>query len=163
MKTTTDYVKVVTYQSDVFPSAKTNLHAEAEIIAWADANPILWKIVSESRSKVFGKNAITYMDCERGDGLELARLFVLRRELAAPVDSIFRWRAAFTHEHYNDKSFASGFFQQHDGKYDRGCLELDYTKATLDEVIKRFVVWSEQVHRPTKTVKLDGVVVRTFA
>jgi len=76
-------------------------------------------------------------------------------------ESIFVWRAQFTIKHFQDKGFRGGFFQQHDAKYPRSCLTLDYTPETLQEVLDRFCEWMDHAYN-TRYLTLNGVTVRTF-
>jgi tRNA/tmRNA/rRNA uracil-C5-methylase (TrmA/RlmC/RlmD family) len=76
-------------------------------------------------------------------------------------DSIFVWRAKFTLEHYQDKKFTGGFFQQHDAKYPRSCLTLDYTPETFNEVLDRFCAWMDRAY-DTDYVTINKMIVRTF-
>ena len=71
------------------------------------------------------------------------------------------WRAKFTLEHYQDKGFRGGFFQQHDAKYPRSCLTLDYTLETQQQVLDRFCAWMDQSNE-TDHVTINGLTVRTF-
>jgi hypothetical protein len=171
MKTVEVIRKPVTrYISDVVPEVVGDCEVDAEVIAWADANPVVWKIVMGTRSKVFGKNSSTYMGFERGDSptAVLARVSYLKDVTSAPDttslhENIFAWRARFTIEHYTDKGFKGGFFQQFDGTYDRGSMCLDYTPKLLDEVVKHFLEWCDVGYKfPTASVKLDKAVIRTF-
>ena len=76
---------------------------------------------------------------------------------------IFGWRARFTLEHYRCKGFGGGCFQQHDGQYNRSCLNLDYTPDTLDEVIERFLAWCDVGYKfPTASVSVNGKTIRKF-
>lgn len=66
-------------------------------------------------------------------------------------DPFWGWRAKFTLKHYGSKGFRGGYFQQFDGKYSRGCADLDYTPATRDEVLDRFLAWCNAGYRfPTR-------------
>jgi hypothetical protein len=173
MKTTETTHVVVTYTSEICPEVFSTNPADGEIIAWGDAHPVAWKIVTGTRSKPFGKNASTYMGCQRGDlpGSALSRLRTFRSELECSGCNKFfsspqtpptlTWRARFTMDHYKDKGFRGGFFQQFDGTYNRGCAYLDYTPVTLDEVVARFVAWCG-LPFPTCAVKIDGKVIRTY-
>ena len=72
-------------------------------------------------------------------------------------DSIFVWRAKFTLEHYQDKKFTGGFFQQHDAKYPRSCLTLDYTPETLEEVLGRFCAWMDRGYETDHVTINNGI------
>jgi hypothetical protein len=136
-----------------------------EVIDWADANPVVWKIVQSTRSKVFGKSAYP----NGSDTLGRAAYFKAQLEphfdppaFQTPA-TFWMWRARFTLEHYEDKNFRSGFFQQWDGTYDRGCAYLDYTPDTLDEVVQAFADWCGGKKGifgyETKEIRLDGKTV----
>ena len=155
MKTDTNYVRVVTYVSEVRPDVTSQHEHDADLIAWGDERPIAWKIVTENRSAAFGKKS------EPSNRTTLDLLAKLRAALLeADEDSIWCWRAEFTLAHYADKKMVGGFFQQWDGKYDRGCVHLDYTPKTRGEVVERFVAWCGDTFE-TKAVKIDGEVVWT--
>jgi hypothetical protein len=76
-------------------------------------------------------------------------------------NSIFPWRARFTLDHYRDKGFRGGFFQQWDASFPRSCLTLDYTKDTLEEVIDRFCGWMDPYYRSVR-VTLNGEAIHTL-
>lgn len=157
-------VKRILYYSKHDDALVTDYAPHAEAIDWADANPIVWKIVTGVRSKNFGARGSQYMGCNRNDspGSAISRAAVFKQEVERK-DSFFGWRARFTLEHYGEKGFKSGFFQQFDGSFNRGCSYLDYTPATLDEVVKRFLAWCDARYKfPTKQVLLDKKVIRTF-
>lgn len=163
MKTHEHVVKSIVYSSDVVPEIVGAGEYDAEVIAWADAKPVVWKIVMGTRSKPWGKNASTYMGFERGDSPRgaLARAGHMRCALQEP--GIWGWRARFTIEHYTDKGFKGGFFQQFDGTYDRGSMYLDYTPKTLDTVINHFIEWCDVGYKfPTAAIKLDKKIIKTF-
>jgi len=153
----------VRFASSVHPKIVTTHKGLAEVIAWADANPVVWKIVMGSRSAPFGKNASTYMGYQRGDSptMALQRAATFKDELRG--SGFFGWRARFTLAHYSDKGIKGGFFQQFDGTYTRGSSYLDYTPATLDEVIGEFLKWCDVGYRfPTCEVWLDKKPIRKF-
>ena len=64
-------------------------------------------------------------------------------------------------EHFRERGFTGGFFQQHDARYPRHCLSLDYTPETLEEVIDHFAQWCGSDYR-TARVTVDGEVVRSM-
>jgi hypothetical protein len=159
-------VKREEYVSDVRPDIVGSTSFDADTILWADANPIAYKIVTGHRSMPFGKASSTYIGWAQGSDSNSAVLHRLRTlKLAIDETTIFGWRARFTMDHYDDKGFRGALFQQFDGKYDRGCMLLDYTTGTVDEVVKRFLEWCDAGHRfPTQSVKLvvKGKLVRTI-
>ena len=134
------------YASEAHPEIETESKELGDVIAWADAHPTAWKIVTGTRSAPFGRESSTYMGFQRGPSPQaaLARVTTLMKQAKAvdgSSDSIFSWRARFTLEHYGDNGFKGGFFVQHDGQYERGSLDLDFTPETLDEVVQRYVSW----------------------
>jgi hypothetical protein len=167
MKTANVITSTLTYSSEIVPEVHTTIDSLAEVIVWADANPVVWKIVTGTKSKAFGRNSSEYMGCQRADtpraALDRAAHFkrIVDGEEADRY-GFWQWRAHFTMEHYNDKGFTGGFFQQFDGKFDRGCCYLDYTPKTRDEVIDRFLDWCANgpCRYETASIKIDHVVVR---
>jgi hypothetical protein len=162
-----------TFRSDVRADIVTTDPRLAQVIAWADENPVVWDIVTKTRSKAFGVGSCVYIGwAQRSTAPEavLERLWHVK-ELVDGGDSwmriregegsIFVWRARFTLEHYRDKGFRGGFFQQHDANYPRSCLTLDYTPETLEEVLDRFCAWMASSY-DTRRITVDGETVRKF-
>ncbi|NUM55778.1 MAG: hypothetical protein HUU46_19225 [Candidatus Hydrogenedentes bacterium] len=157
------------YTSDDLPCIQTEDERLAKVIAWADGHPYVWQCVCGRRSKAFGKNSSVYIGwAQRSDApsaiLERARHLyeLVHGEYPyASENSIFVWRAKFTLEHFGDKEFTGGFFQQHDEKYPRSCLVLDYTASTLPDVLDRFEQWMDKYHDTTR-ITVDGETVRTY-
>lgn len=153
MKTTKTTMTMVTYRSEVLTDVCTEDPELAAVIKWADETNA-WKIVTGHKSKAFGKKSCEYIGWAQGSDdpgaiLERARRFcatarpdIHRDFLAAGGPAIFRWRGSFTLRHFTDKGFTGGFFQQHDGSYDRNCMTLDYTPATLPAVLRNFMEWA---------------------
>lgn len=166
MKTEEKIERYTLYTSDVVPGVATTDEGLAEVIAWADANPKVWRIVRENKSKLFGRNGNHYHGCERGEGADrvLDRAAHFRWELKKDTVPFFQWRARFTLEYYGEKGFKTGFFQQFDGTYDRNCTYLDYVPGTLEEVINQFAAWCDTgpCRYSTVAIKLDGKVVRKY-
>lgn len=169
MKTTQETIHRRVFISDDLPCIQTEDERLAKVIAWADSHPYVWQCVCGRRSKAFGKNSSVYVGwAQRSDApsaiLERARhLYELVHDeypYAAP-DSIFVWRAKFTLEHFGDKEFTGGFFQQYDAKYPRSCLTLDYTPETFEEVLDKFCQWMDRYY-DTVRVTVDQRTVRTF-
>jgi hypothetical protein len=155
------------WTSDVRPEIGTTEPPLAEVIAWADAHPCAWDVVTRARSKAFGLGSCEYIGwAQRGMAptavLERARhlhgLAEGRDAFQGPA-SIFAWRARFTLEHYRDKGFTGGSFRQHDGQFHRLCMTMDYTPETLGDVVTRFIAWCGRDCR-TEYVTLDSKVVR---
>ena len=138
------------------------------MIQWSDEHSIVWDIVTKTRSKAFGRRSCLYIGWAQSSMAPDAILERVRhfKELADSKsayhnDSIFTWRARFTLEHYLDKGFRGGFFQQHDAKYPRSCLTLDYTPETLELVLDKFCTWIDHTY-DTRKISIDGKTVRVF-
>jgi hypothetical protein len=180
VRTTTRVVEVRTFASEVRPDVTSEREVDGEVIAWADAHPQAYKIVTSSKSKAFGLGSTSYLGCDqRGDSPEVivARLARLRTYAEGQdgasgggVSDVFTWSARFTLERFGDRGFTGGFLQEHcvhtDGReYPRHCLTLDHTPETLQEVIDRFVAWADagpSRYPGRRRVTLDGALVRTF-
>ncbi len=169
MKTVTETITNIVYQSEFLPNVRSINPAFARIIAWADDHPVVWRVVTERRSKAFGLGSCEYIGwaqkSKEPDAI-LERVWHMHElgEGKSPYhdrDSIFVWRAKFTLEHYQDKKFTGGFFQQHDAKYPRSCLTLDYTPETFSEVLDRFCAWMDRAY-DTDHVTINKMTVRTF-
>ncbi len=169
MKTTEETITKKIYQSEVVSEIRTSDPGFAHIIAWADNHPVVWKIVTGRRSKAFGLGSCVYIGwAQRSMApeaiLERVRYIHELVEGESPYhheNSIFAWRARFTLEHYKDKGFTGGFFQQHDAKYPRSCLTLDYAPGTFEQVLNKFCAWMD-LYYDTVRVTVDGKTVRTF-
>jgi hypothetical protein len=162
MRVSTRVVEIKTYQSEVRPEISSEDPRDGEVIAWADAYPVAYRIVSGNRSQPFGKSSCVYLGCLQGrDDVPsvIGRLCTLKGEISKP--GIFGFRARFTLEHYQDKGFKGGFFQQWDEKYPRDCLSLDYTPETLPEVLAQFEVWMSKYYR-TVRITVNGETVREY-
>jgi len=155
------------YSSEVATDVSTTDESLRDVIVWADATPIVWKIITGTKSGPFGRNANTYLGYARGASPETAllRAVALKRMLEGGDADFFRWRAEFTLTHYSDKGFRSGFFRQQDTSgYSRGCCELDYTPETREEVIDRFLGWCDECATfETKHVTIDEKIVRVVS
>ena len=169
MKTETINSTLTLYRSEVRPDVTIDCPKVAVAIEWADANPRVWKIVTGTKSKAFGRGSCVYIGWAQKS---LAPEAILERtehfhrlatgtEPHLSANHIMCWRSRFTFEHYRDAGFTGGFFQQHDAKYPRHCLSLDYTPETLEEVIDRFLQWCARDY-PTARVTVDGKVVRSM-
>jgi len=144
---------IVHFRSEVLPEVMTEDRELSRTIAWADANPVVWKIVTGWRSKAFGRKSCEYIGWAHRSGapeaiLERARHFhsCVDPDLVNGLDyrsrGIWGWRARFTFQHYRAKGFAGGFFQRYDGRYDRDCMTLDYTPEALPRVVRSFIEWA---------------------
>ena len=155
--------------SEVKPEIYTTCPDFEQVIQWADENPVVWDIVSKTRSKAFGRGSCVYIGWAQNNKtpdaiLERVRHFKEIVNGKSPYytdDSIFLWRARFSLEHYKDKGFRGGFFQQHDAQYPRNCLTLDYTPETLEMVIDKFYEWIDHTY-DTRRITIDGKTVRVF-
>jgi hypothetical protein len=152
-------------RSDIF---SIDLDME-KVIQWADEHPVVWDIVTKTKSKAFGRGSCVYIGwaqkCMSSQAiLERARHLkelIDGDNMYHTNDSIFTWRARFTFEHYLDKGFTGGFFQQHDSQCPRYCLTLDYTLKTLELVLDKFCSWIGNTH-DTKRITIDDKTVRVF-
>lgn len=155
------------YRSSKRPDVVTDERALADTIAWADHHPHAWDIVSHTRSKAFGLGSCVYIGwAQRSMAPEaiLERLSHFHRlatgtEPHLSANHIQCWTARHTFEHYRDKGFTGGFFQQHDERHPRLCMTLDYTPVTREEVIDRFLLWCGNLHY-TDRITVDRVTVR---
>lgn len=169
MKTFVETSETTFHQSEVMPVVRTVNPSFARIIAWADEHPVVWRIVTSRRSKAFGLGSCEYIGWAQKSMAPDAILERVKHlhtlaegnSLYGGPASIFAWRARFTIEHFQDKGFTGGFFQQHDAKYPRSCLTLDYTPETLHEVLERFCTWMDRYY-DTRRVTINGKTVRTF-
>lgn len=155
----------VVFTSSVHDFIRTSDSSLAKVIEWADAHPVVWRIVRETRSKAFGKNSSFYYGYLQKSDLccaILGRAEAFKKELELPDGAFHGWKARFTMKHYEDKGFRGGFFQQHDGTYYRGCSCCDYTPATREEVITRFLFWcdSSACRYETDDIHIDKKSVR---
>ena len=168
MLTQSKHLTIVRYVSEVLPEVETQDAELGKSIAWADANPVVWKIVTGTRSKAFGRGSCEFIGwAQRSPApeaiLERARHFHTCVDpnvlggLHYRSRDIWGWRARFTFRHYQDKGFKGGFFQRFDGRYDRDCMTLDYTAETLPEVIRNFMQWAASTPgvSPMDAIKLD--------
>ena len=143
MKAQEVVTRTMVYSSEVVTDISTTDEALREVIVWADANPVVWKIVMGTKSGTFGRNASTYVGYVRGTSPEsaLLRAEALKRMLEVG-HSFFRWRVEFTLKRYREKGFCSGFFRQHDtaglGWCDAGA-KFETKHVTIDEKIVRLV------------------------
>ena len=169
MKTLEQTTTTVVYRSETLPAIQTVLPALARTIVWADEHPVVWRIVTGRKSKAFGLGSCVYIgwaqrSMEPDAIIERAQHIHQLIECRQPCytsDSVFVWRARFTIQHYQDKGFTGGFFQQHDANYPRSCLTLDYTPETFHEVLDRFCAWMDPYYE-TCRVTVNGQTVRTF-
>ena len=158
-----------TFISETQPEILTTCPDFAEVIQWADEHPVVWDIVTKTRSKAFGRGSCVYIGWAQKSMAPDAILERLRhfKELVygnSPyhdADSIFRWRAQFTLAHYRKTGFRGGFLQQHDAQYPRDCLTLDYTPETLELVLDKFCAWMGRSYA-TQNLTVDGKTVRVF-
>lgn len=177
MKTTHSTVPVVRHTSEVMPEIGSSDPRDGVVITWADANPNAYKLVTTRKSKSFGLGSCAYIGWAQQSNdpaAVLARLRHLKAEIEGTLlgsigrPPIFGFRAKFALEHFADKDLKSGFFQQFDGSFDRGCMSLDYTPATRDEVVRQFLAWCfngacDYGMNDQGGVKIDGELVYAMA
>jgi len=149
MKEVVQTIEKRVFVSEVHPEIYTELPRLSEAIAWADANPVAWEIVTKTRGKRshrFGPSSYFYIGWAQKSMAPEAILERLNAFYQAYLGNrnygIFQWSAKFTFEHFRDKGFTGGFFQVFDGKYYRECMTLDYTPDTLPEVVEQFRKWA---------------------
>lgn len=167
MKTRIETIVKTLYVSDV-TGFETESEDYARVIEWADVNPHAWRIVAETKSIAWGKGSNAYLGTCRDSSQPwaiLMRLALFKRyvvEAAEPRKDIRAENALFALQNYDARGYAGGFFRQHDGKYERACLDLDYTRETLESWIDRFVTWAEAnpAGHVTDHILLNGNVVR---
>jgi hypothetical protein len=141
-------VEVYTYVSTVEPNLSTENESLAKALEWADANPVAYRIVTEKKSAVFGRDSSEYTGfCRDGKDHDsvLQRIDHLRHETLQ--EGFFGWRARFSMEHYLKRGFHSDLFRLWDGEYHRSSLLLDYTGATIEAVLDQFVAWCDPFYK----------------
>ena len=145
---TSHTVEVFTYISTVEPGLQTEDESLAKALEWADANPVAYRIVTQKKSAVFGRDSSEYGGLHR-DGADpdsvLRRIDHLRLETLK--DGIFGWRARFTVEHYLARGFHGDLFRLWDGERYRNSLFLDYTGATIESVLDQFAAWCDSFYK----------------
>lgn len=176
MKSSLKTVKVTSYVSEERPEIETTDERLAEVIAWADENPVAYKIVTSRRSKAFGLGSSSYMGWAQNSvepGAVIERLAVLKHAFYQngghmPAE-FWSWRAMFTLTHFEHEDFHGGLFQQHarweNGKeYARNCVILDFTTLSLERVLDRFWGWMNAVspYLNTTRISVDGITMRQF-
>jgi hypothetical protein len=174
MRTEIETIQRTWYISTADPTIRTTYARYKDTIELVDKIPAIYEIVRGTKSKAWGRTSNTYIACGCGDSPEnvlyraqlmwnYANLGRASELHGVPVSDFFGWRARFTIEHYRDPGFRGGFFQQFDGTYDRGCTVIDYTPATLDLVIERFLLWCNSSYKfPTAALKIDKKIVRRY-
>jgi hypothetical protein len=177
MKRTVEIVRRPLIVSDWNPIIRTHREEFADAFAWADENPIAWKIVTTTRSHAFGRLATVYGPSSTASPEHVAMRVSILHEFAvvkSEAESLWTWAARFTLEHFGQKKLSGGFFQQHarwtDGKeYARNCATLDFTLWTRDAVVDRFFGWATDArgrgaafYENTTRITIDGEDVRTL-
>ena len=172
MKNEVRTTRTLWYFSEVNPTIETRSEELSKIIEWADENPVAYEIVNSNKSSTFGLNASCHLGWAQGSKSPeaiLERLGNLYQDLEILDEGRAFWksRAEFTLEHFSDKNFTGGFFQQwdlyHDGnEYPRSCVYMDYTPSTLESVIDRFCEWMEQHYKNVTRITVNKENVRTF-
>jgi hypothetical protein len=169
MQTQIESIATTVFRSDARQYIHTSNPSLAKAIAFADAHPVVWEIVTGTKSKAFGKGSCVYIGWAQKSTVPEAVLERARHFASLLQDngqwsrhnSIFTWRAHYTFEHYRQRGFTGGFFQQHDARYPRSCLKLDYTPDTLHLVLDKFCAWMDRYYETTH-ITLDGRIVREF-
>lgn len=169
MKSAIVVTRTRTFRSEVLPEISTTNSELGRVIAWADQRPVVWKVVTKRKSKTFGLGSCEYIGWAQqslSPDAILERARHLMETLGQPgrwgnAHSIFMWRPAFTLENYEKKGFTGGFFQQHDEKYPRSCMTLDYTPETLPQVLDKFCLWMDGYYE-TRRVTLNGQTIRIY-
>ncbi len=140
----------------------------ARAVRWADRNPVAWEIVTTDTSRAMGLGAPEYDErVWHGTDSEavlarVVRLHELVLEARKRPSSLYAWRAVFAMEHFHDPGFTGGLFAQHVGSKEHFHLLLDYTPATLAEVIGRFAAWTYH-GSPVTHITIYGVTVYQYA
>lgn len=166
METETMHNHMIRYRSSRRPDVCTEDPGMASAIAWADRHPQAWDIVTGTRSKAFGLGSCVYIGwAQRGLAPEaiLERLSHFHRlatgtEPHLGASHLQCWAARHSFERCRDGGFTGGFFQQWDERHPRLCMTLDYTPATLAEVLERFLRWCGTLHHAER-VTVDGKTV----
>jgi len=128
---------------------------------------LIREIVTNSRSKAFGKKSCFYIGWTQNNNSESAinsRIELFKMQLENKQDFLgrkipndfFIKKAKFTLKHYKDKGFTGAFFQQWDEKYPRSCSAMDYTPETLPEVIEFFKSWMSPFFNTKKIMITRG-------
>lgn len=173
MKTITKTHTTTWYRSEVRPEIETEDPYLSRAIEWADDHPITYEIVRTRKSRVYGMYSDEHVGWSRGVASTnevIERISTVMRHMQQPEDSFMRWRANFVLEHYGQRGYTGGFFQQHaiyiDGEeYPRHCMTLDYTPELLEQVIDRFIEWTDEwpnVYSGTTRITLNSKNVREF-
>ena len=157
MKITEEHITRTWYKSELYPEIESSDERDREIIEWLDRNPVAFEIVTKTRSKAFGRKSCVYIGWAQNNDSTPAIIEKLRtlkgesegKRFSLP-GTIFHYRAKFALEHYKDKGFTGGFFQQWDENYPRGCLTLDYTPELFDEVLTEFEKWISNSYNTKK-------------
>jgi hypothetical protein len=153
-------VVVRRWRSQVRPEiVVTDERYDLPVLKWADAYPHVYKIASGTRSRVFGRNScahIGWAQRSKAPAAVFERVRTLYDALHDPLrgQGIFRWRARFTFEHYEDKGFTGGvFFTVTETSWGYGdLLTMDYTPALIADVARRFAVWARNHPQPVAVV-----------
>ena len=161
MDTKKETIEITEYRSTTYPEIRSSTREDVAAIEFIDKNPVVVEITTGDKSKAFGAGSCVYIGWAQQNnsaGAILTKVKTLMRILAGESagereGTIWNWRAHFTIDHYSDKGFKGGLFQCHD-KFPRGCLSLDYTPGTLQEVVKQFYGWAG--NKDTRKITIDG-------
>lgn len=164
---TTEIIRRPLVLSDWNPLVQTNRPDFAPAFEWADdEEPVAWKIVTNTKSKAFGKGSSVYGPATTNAPEDIAMRISIFHEFAvekAEDSSLWAWAARFTLAHYEKSGFTGGYFQQHarwtDGKvYARNATTLDFTKTTKKIVLAHFYGWAKTNFENTTRITIDGKV-----
>ena len=161
MKTETIQIQKTIYRSEKFLEIWSESSRDKETIEFLDEHPVIMDIVTKTKSKAFGRKSCVYIGwAQKNNSPEaiLAKVHTFIQELEK--SGIFGWKARFTLNHYKNKGFKGGFFQQWDEQFPRGCLSLDFTPESLAEAIEEFRAWCGDIYY-TKRITVDDLEVWT--
>lgn len=179
MKKRSVVVTKTEYASELHPWIVSESEVEAELLAWADADPRIWDVVLGTKSATFGRSSYVYPAYARGSnvGAVLSRLAYFRRELANP-HPLFKWRAERALQ-CKAKGFTSGRLRQfalwpltkdlgkvmigdkvaEQKEYPRHVIDIDYLPSELEDALDRFQKWAENEraggHKETTRITLS--------
>jgi len=151
------------YQSEEYPEIAGTSDLARTAIEFLDANPQVMDIVTGDKSKAFGIGSCVYIGwAQRSEAVaaiveRIATLENLASGQSAGnwIGTIWNFRALYTLEYYGADGFTGGFFQQHDKRFPRSCLSMDYTPAGLPAVVKKFARWCDNAFT-TERITIDG-------
>ncbi len=142
-----------TYVSDVMPAVRTTSARESAVLHAADERPLLYRIVTTGRSRAWGSRGAHYPH----PSAIIERLSILLDALGRT--DVLGESARFTAEHFDETGFMGSELVLH-GKHPICTLTLDYTPATLPDVIQTFLRFAGTTPgMPASTVRVAGKIV----